>query len=83
LVESFGEAAGGGRGVLAGKHLDNSLGGAEEFHGSAADVGAVAVLFGAVQVAVVAEVNHPGIISIRRTDRQGKIVDRDAIMARS
>jgi len=52
------EAADGGRGVLAGEHLGNLTGGAEEFHRAAADVGAVAVLLSAVQVAVLAEVNR-------------------------
>src|SRR5436853_282032 len=51
-VDSCCEAADGGRGVLAGKHLDDGLGGAKQFHRSPADVGAVAILFGAVQVAV-------------------------------
>jgi len=55
MVEGFGEAADGGRGVLAGKHLDDFVGGAEELHRSAADVGAVAVLLGAVQVAILAD----------------------------
>jgi len=58
MGEGFGEAADGGRGVLAGKHLYDFSGGAEEFHRSAADIGAVAVFLGAVQVAVLAEVNH-------------------------
>jgi hypothetical protein len=57
-VDSGGEAADGWRGVLAGKHLDDGFGGLEEFHGSAARVGAIAVLFGAVQVAVLAEISH-------------------------
>ena len=58
LAEGLGEAADGGRAVLGGEHFDDMLGGAKEFHGSAAGVGAVAVLFGAVQVAVLAEISH-------------------------
>jgi hypothetical protein len=57
-IYGFGEAANGRRRVLTRKHLDNLLGRAEEFHGSAARIGAVTVLLGSVQVAVLAEVNH-------------------------
>ena len=60
--------------MVAGEHLDDFLGGMEEFHRSAADVGAVAVLLGAVQVAVLAEVNHgqPRFHSSKATQFSGK-----------